>query len=246
MSCERFTGALTDHAAGGELPAAVRTHLGGCARCREVLADARREMSDLDRDLEAMLASEPSVEFAARVRQRIDAEGDRRSTFGIWRWAFGVAAAAVVAVVVVMAIRGRGVALVPSEAPPPSQAVRVPTPPVPIRVPTPAVAPVKPEQRLAAAGRSPRVNTTAGPQPLVRAEPEVLVPPDQRAAVARLIDLTRRGRVAPALFEERAPSPVVSVAEVPPLVVTEMDVPVLVPPGGSPPGGGAGRGFERN
>jgi hypothetical protein len=64
-------------------------------RNRDALTDAA-----LDRDLQALLAVEPSPEFLAQVRTRIASEPEPRAWWLSWKRAGAVAAAAIVAIAV--------------------------------------------------------------------------------------------------------------------------------------------------
>src|SRR4029453_17116177 len=96
-----------------------------------------RNAPSLDREIESLLATEPSPEFLARVRTRVAGEPDPRRWRAPWMWA--IAAGAVTAVVVGMiAWPARG-PVVPS--PEPTQRVGV-------EAVEPAVLPVVPQRPL--------------------------------------------------------------------------------------------------
>jgi hypothetical protein len=145
-------------------------------------------LTDIDEELRALLAVEPSPEFAARVRERIRTERvTRGSWFAAGAWATGVAAA-------LLAV---GIALWPSAEippPPPIQVVAATAPPVapPIvesRLPSPGTGVAR--RRRAALGLSRQV--------VSRPEPEVLVDARQTAGMQRLFELFLSGaQLAPA------------------------------------------------
>ena len=81
MACERYEDALTETAAGAPPTADVESHLAGCARCREELAELRRTLALVDSDLRQLVAVEPSPELAVRIR-RAAAEASRRPRGG--------------------------------------------------------------------------------------------------------------------------------------------------------------------
>ena len=95
MACTRFAGDLTAHAAGAEATPGLRAHLDGCADCRGRLSRERRLVATIDRDLAGALRLEPSVEFEARVRQRVAEEpvgsgvGRTWTISPGWRFALG-------------------------------------------------------------------------------------------------------------------------------------------------------------
>jgi hypothetical protein len=149
-------------------------------------------LTGIDEELRALLAVEPSPEFAARVRERISTEqAARGSWFAVGAWGTAVAAALLVA----------GVALWPSSEvllPPPAHVV------------TSTVAPpnVEPADRADAGRGLPRPagekanasfrskNARMAP-PLRRVvltpEPEVMVDARQTAGIQRVFDMVRAG-----------------------------------------------------
>jgi hypothetical protein len=163
----------------------------------------------LERDLEALLAVEPSPEFLARVRTRIAEEpapsswqwslGRRQLGEGGWRFALAGAAAAVVLAAVIMSWTAR----VPSTALPQQAVVREdvglaaerslvqPKPGTPEDVGEPAR-----EGRLQAArpdARSGRRQGRRDESPFA----EVLVSEDERRAFALLLTRIEEGRLPP-------------------------------------------------
>jgi anti-sigma factor RsiW len=77
MSCEKYSGRLTD-AALGELRAEHETellaHALECEACREALGHARAVRDFVDRGVESLVAGEPSPRLAAQLRRRIAQE----------------------------------------------------------------------------------------------------------------------------------------------------------------------------
>jgi hypothetical protein len=71
--------------------------------------------SAVDRELQAMLAVDPSPEFVARVRTRIASEPEPTAWWLSWKFAVGVAMAAVVVLAVVMARSREAVRSQPGE-----------------------------------------------------------------------------------------------------------------------------------
>ncbi len=187
MACERYRDALTDAAAGESLAAELEAHLAGCAACRQALDALRRTLALVDADLGQLLATEPSPDLAARIRQA----ASEPQASPAWRPGFvlqALAAAAVLAAALVV-MRGRAPAprpvAVAARTPQASAAAPRPGPP------TAVVAPVAPSR--VAVQRRPQASA---PRPLALPEPQVLVPPGQAEALVRLVTLLHRDRLA--------------------------------------------------
>lgn len=131
------------------------------------------ERDRIDREIDALLDVEPSPDFVARVRERVEGESMTHRAWLPGRWLIGAAAIAA-ALIVVNVARW-------SDRPVPVLVVRE-SPPVPI--PNAAVEPPS----IRAEGRP------AMPAPF----PEVLVSPAEAALVQRLLVAAREARVEPA------------------------------------------------
>jgi hypothetical protein len=187
-------------------------------------------LTGIDEELRALLAVEPSPEFAVRVRERISREG---TTVGSWlaagAWATALAAA-------LLAV---GVGLWPSSEvslSPPEHvaAARVPPGPAPIVEPTDgASAPSPaPNAKMAVRGRL----ASASPRRVASApEPEVLVDARQTAGIQRLFELVRSGAdLAPADSSALHAPIAVAPLRIPDLTIVDSPGP-SVPPGGFVP-----------
>lgn len=155
------------------------------------------DLNALDRELTELLAVEPSPEFAARVRVRID---EQPAASFAWRWWLGAAIAAAAVVVIAVAIIGQTPRVQLSA--PVHTDVRL-SPPVHPVAPVATTTPKLP----------PRVAAVHAPSP--KAEPETLFDPSLAAAVRRLAS---DQRVLPELPAEASLDPVV----VDPLKVPEI------------------------
>ena len=203
--------------------------------------DERRLMDTIEADLDREMAVEPSADFAARVRARIS-EADQDSGWSV-PWAFAAAAVVVIATGILFATLRDA----PRDSSPPAIAtghdVALPAP----KPPAPIVATTRPPD-----ARSVRVpqRRAATPPP---AEPEVLVPPDFRLAIGRVMEMVRAGTLkeqafpaptparterAPGAPADRAAAPVEPSAEPVAMVVEELQVPPI-----NPAGGGVEKGF---
>jgi hypothetical protein len=145
-------------------------------------------LDDALRDLRTELNVTPSPEFAAKVRERIEAQ-PATARWGLWAWT-GVAATCVAAVIAVAMWRAAHPAPV-TQKPVASVAQSVQAPEPAAAVTPPAAEPVAPKRPATPAEPTVRVARE-------RAEPEVLVPPDQLNAIRRLMAAVRKGALASA------------------------------------------------
>ena len=103
MSCDRYTGAIVDHACGAEISADAAAHLKVCAACSRTFDEQRRLLQDLDQELQVALAIEPSARFVADVMTGVQRSAQRRRAI-IW-WSAPVAAAAVLVLLALGSLR---------------------------------------------------------------------------------------------------------------------------------------------
>jgi len=160
-------------------------HLAVCAGCRAALERERRLLAAIDIAIAASVAAEPSPEFAARVRQRLEQEGLLAPLwFSSWVPAAAVAFVLVAVVVAWLAWRRP---VVPGTREPASAAEVVSR----ARPSGPTEQSATPRGATPARGHLKQVVAQV-------AEPEVLVPPGQHEAVLQLYAALRSGRVDPA------------------------------------------------
>jgi hypothetical protein len=178
--------------------------------------EERRLMETIEADLDREMAVEPSPDFAAKVRARINAADRDRGflmiaagiLFASWRGTPAGRDAPAIAT-------GRDVVLPAPELSPSIVAT--------IRPPDARVVRVPPTQ--------------AANAPVV--EPEVLVPQDLRLAIGRVMEMVRAGTLKEQAFPaERAAATVEESAEPVAMVVEELQVPPI-----NPAGGGVEKGF---
>ena len=165
----------------------------------------QQELSDaaLEKEIEAALGVDPSPEFLPKVRARIASEGVSRGWLwsGPWHWAGAGAAVTLVVIAGLWTLR--------DPAPHPRDARVVNTPPVEASSRAPEV--------LEASADTPKperaavVRTARSPRRPVEARPEVVVSPDEAAALRQLVVAIAARQVAaadiPALGAESAPLP---------------------------------------
>jgi hypothetical protein len=103
MACEKYSGWMTDAALGGlrrEEAAELHTHVAACYGCRSEWNAARTLAAVVDHGVEALLAGEPSPQFAARLRARL-AEEPAPAAWPLFTWPRLAAGALVAAVLLV-------------------------------------------------------------------------------------------------------------------------------------------------
>ncbi len=227
MDCERYKGNLSAAALGEPEPrheAEFAAHLAVCAACRAALDDEQGLLEAIDRGVAASVAAEPTAEFAARLRRRLDQERlPTRSWFAGW---VPVAAGALAILALVALWLARRPPILPGTEPP-RTAGRQQGPP---------------SEEPARAGKTPRGGRSAPPFEQAAtpggkgsafrgkraaaarmAVPEVLVPPGQREAVLQFYNAVGSGRVDSASL--LAPPPPLEPAKlkIVPLEVAKLD-----------------------
>jgi hypothetical protein len=195
MPCEKYQEALTDLAATGVEPnGGLRTHLNGCASCREVLRQDRSLFSAIDASVRQLANAQVPPSLIPRLHERLTQEAMRRSAT-IPAWTLVTATALIVVAVWLVRVhspkafrlrdRNQATAGMPSE-------------------PNPFV-----ERSVAVLGaveatrsRAIRSTRTGRANAVTVDDPEVLVPPDEGEAFARFLsDLNGRQDVAEALVK---------------------------------------------
>lgn len=222
MSCERYAEAIADAAASAAPAVELERHLGECASCRQELAALREALGLADSALGEIAAAEPSPGLRVRIRQAA-VENDARVPVA-WRWLWPATAAVLLLVAVAAGFWRAG-----GSAPAPRVAVAVTLQPPPVVRSEGSVG--RSTHPLAAAGQAPARSGATGRHPHL-AEPEVLVPPGQRAALLRFVALVQRERLAPASLMA-AGEPSADLAEPPPIQIRPLEIVPLDPAEGS-------------
>jgi hypothetical protein len=212
--------------------------------------EERRLMETIEADLDREMAVEPSPDFAARVRERISA-ADRDSGWGV-PWAFAAAAVVTIVTGILLAgLRGQPVdapAIVAGH----DVALPAPTSPGPIAA---ARRPAVTSWRVSGLPSNVSAGSRIDPRLARASEPEVLVPPEFRLAIDRVMRMVRAGTLNPtrdvdaagagnqlASRPERATAAAEEPAEpVAPMIVEELQVPPI-----NLAGGGLEKGFGLN
>jgi hypothetical protein len=231
MSCERYKTVIVEAAAAGKVSPPLRWHLEGCVECRAALANEQSLFSAIDASLSQRMDASPSPEFLPRIRSASDLENSRWSfrTSNVWFRRLPIAGAAMaVCLALLFAVRHHSrtpeqhqpvtsaLARASAEAQVHAQQVQ-PTPESAVRaIPGPMKRPAKHELQLHA--------------DRIEREPEILVPPDERVALAQFVaGISMRREVALALAR---PTPFEPQPETSPggtLEIPKLEVPPLIP-----------------
>jgi hypothetical protein len=179
----------------------------------------RQGVDDLLNELGRALDVKPSSDFGARVQARIHATPPASS---MWSWRWGFAAGALVTVVILTVVTR-----VNSELPgsPARESQSKTTVAVPRGESTSSLphdaAPVR-------RSLHPRARTTVTPA-IALHEPQLLIAPDQAAAVRHLLDRFARGSVPPPRVTEIGAQPtsleIIELAPIPMIVISPLTVP---------------------
>jgi hypothetical protein len=222
MSCEKYSGWITD-AALGELRAEpepeLLAHAMDCDACREALSHAREVRECVDRGVEALVAGEPSPHFATNLRRRIAQES--QSLRSPWRaWAPVIAGALALAAVLAIMVTHSPVRSLPN----PSVASAVAANSALREAAT--ASPASPQHAQRTEGKHGPGRTTQAP-PRATALPEIIVPKGQLSAAAQLSAAIVAGRVdvnqlLAAQHEYEKPLEV-KLIEIPPMEIPALD-----------------------
>jgi hypothetical protein len=184
MVCDRFAGAIRARALGSPLPADAAAHLAVCSDCQAMLETEERVLAIVDTALEQLAATGPSLNFVSRLRAHVE----HASPWTPSAWWIPTTVA-VLALLVAAIVVGRLPRL--------RSAVREASADRPITVPVATPAERAADRSLETARTETRRSAHARklvPEPAPLAQPEVLVPEQQREAVSRLFASLRAAR----------------------------------------------------
>jgi hypothetical protein len=185
MACDRFADALRARALGSPLPADAAAHLAVCSDCQAMLETEERVLAIVDTALEQLPASGPSPNFVSRLRAHV--EHASPWTPSAWR---SPAIVAVLALLVAAVVVGR----LPRQRSAVRQASADRPITVPVATPAEGAADRFPKTARTDTRRNARARRKPVPEPAPLAQPEVLVPAQQREAVSRLFASLRAAR----------------------------------------------------
>jgi len=240
MSCEEYRPKLIESAAmPAEIGAALQTHLTDCASCRELFADEQKLYAAIDGELSCVVNAEVTPSFLPRVRAAIDAERSAasasRSRFVLWPVAAAMAAVALFFLVF------QRIPSHPQTAPQLTAAASVTISATGSSTSSSTnseTGKIASEPKVAlretvdrSIRRSRSLSTLANTESRIADSqmPEVLVPPDERVALARFVAaLERRHEIAIALTKPAAAAPSADVLSAP-LEIAELKLEPLSP-----------------
>jgi hypothetical protein len=236
MSCQQYLEALTEAALGGVQDAALRSHLAGCAGCRNELDRLRTLTAAMDRSIMERVNVEPSPGFSAGVRQRLAEESAARAAW--WRaWVPALTGAVAVLALVAWLLWPDAQLSTPPGVP--VMAKDEPVAPLQAAPEAPdknvAPAPPGPERREVASVR--RLPVPVRPQretPAKPALPEVLVSGDEWNQVVNLYALAQQGQIEAKVVAAPDTTPLEEKFQ--PLMIARMDPikPLQEPSAGEP------------
>jgi hypothetical protein len=194
MPCKHYKNALIEAAASGAQPQGdLRAHLAGCADCRGAFEQEQFLFASLDAGLRVTTNAEVPASLLPRVRARLDETvTTRRRWFQPW-----IFAAASVALVFALFQLAR-----PPHSNPGTQAKQ--TPQIlgenPVKNAHPQISGPAPQIVSSNRNKSQAPSHSTVLRPVASSQPEVLVPSDEREALAHFVaTLQERGDVAVAL-----------------------------------------------
>ncbi len=208
MTCERNRPEIRDVALGASPSRRLEAHLASCPACRDVLAEERRRLAEIDDELGNALAVEPSSFLLPRVREvasRRLAEEPRSRLMRLLP-----VAASIVALAVLLPLAQR-TAVAPGRTPvPPSPAAPATRPT--LSQPEAPLATAHPQAQEDSPGQQARggsIHRRAAARPARAAtEPEVIVAPGGEAALRRYVQAIRHARVVGEVVRDVGPDPV--------------------------------------
>jgi hypothetical protein len=216
MRCDTYKNALLERAAAAEeLTGRVKDHVEECPQCRATLRREQMLLAMIDRALHARMEETPRVGFLPNVRARISQEPEPGSAIHpMWM----LAAATVMVTLLALAVPW----------------ARLRRQPLAVGSPAVSTIRVQAEPKIAepgTAGTAHGRNQTIKKQAVARnthREPEVLVPPDERVALATFVThLRQRDEVARAFASPRADDND-ALAEITPVEIARLQVKPLI------------------
>ena len=222
MPCKRYKDALIEAAASGAEPQGdLRAHLAGCADCRAAFDQERSLFASIDASLHVTANAQVPVSLLPRVRACLDVEATPQRG---WNQLL-VFAAASVALALAVFLFAR-----PQYSGPDNQAKQTP------RIPVSEPPTTNDHDQNTGSGAQIVLSNANHPQPrgystllrpVASSQPEVLVPPNEREALARFVaTLQERGDVVVALVPP-APQTKDEPASLEPLQIKELEIKTL-------------------
>jgi hypothetical protein len=210
MKCNSYRNALLE-AAAGNVKGRILAHVEECSQCRAALSREQALFDSIDKTLRDRMADMPRDGFLADVRARISQEPEPRSLMNPI-WILATASVMVATLAMVTWTRLRHEPVVVSS--------------------TLSTTHASPEVKVAAPNTTEMPHRRQGKQQIVAQtvalEPEVLVPPDEREALARFITHLRAQDEVVVAFASPAPTEKSEPTEIPPLEISRIQFKPLV------------------
>jgi hypothetical protein len=226
MTCERYKMELSA-AAAGETSPALQVHLDACGSCRSFIASERSLLEAIDAGVSRAVSEVPSADFLPRVRAALEREELHASHGGHYWMAFWPSALVAAVVLCALILTGRFHSIPVAE---------------PQRVPAVAAAgdpailhSLPPEGPLAGqplrSGRKLVANRVRAERADNPATPEIIVPSDEREALAHFVaGLATHREVAVALARPAPFEPAPDAVKAGDLEIARLEVAPLIPP----------------
>jgi hypothetical protein len=230
MSCEHYKAVMVEAATAGEVAPRLRLHLEGCAECRAAFAREQSLFLAVHASLSQRMNVSPCPEFLPRMRSAVERENSRRSVRAAYVWLRWLPLAGAAAVCLALLLAAKHHSVTPAQ--PPSVRNGLAPEAAKMQVHPRGLPPVTESAVQALAGPSKRPAKRELP---VHADssvqaPEILVPSDERVALAQFVaGLSARREVALALAR---PAPFEFALETTPggpLEIPKLEVPPLLP-----------------
>ena len=226
MFCENYKQPLTDAAASAaELAQPLRAHLHSCVGCRTAFAEEQSLFAAIDADLHSVANAEVPSSLLPDVRAALKEEAMPRPL--ALSWGFAPAAAAVVVVLAV------GMFIFHGEKPKTQETSNIQTqrnfPPKKAETSAPSTIPSSrwlPTKRV-------EVKSIAPPS-IVRSDPEVLVPDEERLALARFLSAQEPPSTQTSTEIALVPKLPQEVLAIPPVEIAKLDLAPLKKEDGQP------------
>lgn len=219
MLCEHYKDALIEAAAAGAaLSGELRAHLAECALCRAAFDKEQSLFAAIDSGLHAGVNTEVPTSLLPRVRTQLDEAVAPRSR---WVSAFVFASASAVLALTVF-LMARPPHRAPEEVAKQSS-IAVPTPTAPSTLTNPVRVSSEGTQIIARVNHSHASRNSTNRHSAASSNPEVLVPPDEREGLARLVDNLRQGRVLLADAKLQSGDLTIAPSEIAPIEVKALE-----------------------
>ena len=221
MLCEHYKDALIEAAASGAAPQGIlRAHVDSCASCRATFAEEQSLFAAIDSELHADINAEVPPSLIPQVRAHLE-----EATAPRLRWAQPlVFASAGVVLVLLVLMMAR-----PHRTTPENVAKQEPVvAPAPARTEPNAnpgkISPADTQSATVRVGHPRASRNSTIPHSVASSNPEVLVPPDEREGLTRLVAALNEHRNFAAALLARRPEKKDDLVTVDPLQIADIEI----------------------